>query len=428
MAQKKNNIKEIHRIGYNMIKETIENKELELSVLGAMFINQDTAVKICSSCKDTDFSNINLRKVFLGAKKLIDKGDKINNISLWNALNRKYAIEIADIMGYSITDVFVDQHIRELKEIATKRRLQKVDYSDIEQVKAVITELERENTIVEDNAILSIDDLTGNILIYYEKGADPGKSTGWTALDEYYNISLGQITIVTGIPGAGKSEFIDSLMINLSELHNWRIAYFSPENFPIERHIRKIIEKKTGFPFFEGVNPRLSKTELEYCINEIREYFYFLNPRPENRNINFILSQVRQLVINKNINCFVLDPWNELESERPETMRETEYISNCLMKIKAFAVFHNIHIWIIAHPTKLSKDSKGDYPVPTPYDIYGSSNWRYKADNCIAVHRPVWDSLLTEIYIQKIRFRDNGKIGKVNFSFNIINSQYKEMT
>ena len=39
----------------------------------------------------------------------------------------------------------------------------------------------------------------------------------------------GELTIVTGVPNSGKSEWIDALLANLTELHGWTFAMCSME-------------------------------------------------------------------------------------------------------------------------------------------------------------------------------------------------------
>jgi hypothetical protein len=51
--------------------------------------------------------------------------------------------------------------------------------------------------------------------VLWEKGNAKGFSTGYEEVDELYSVVPGQITIVTGIPSSGKSEFVDQIMINL---------------------------------------------------------------------------------------------------------------------------------------------------------------------------------------------------------------------
>ena len=48
---------------------------------------------------------------------------------------------------------------------------------------------------------------------------------------EYFNqVVPGELTIVTGIPNSGKSEWIDALLCNLNETAGWKFALCSMEN------------------------------------------------------------------------------------------------------------------------------------------------------------------------------------------------------
>jgi twinkle protein len=60
----------------------------------------------------------------------------------------------------------------------------------------------------------------------------------------------------------------------------------------------------------------------------------------------------------------------------------------------------------------MQKDSSGNYPIPTPYDVSGSAHWRNKADNCLAVWRDLSnpDGQEVQIHIQKIRFKENATL------------------
>ncbi|CAE7884825.1 unnamed protein product, partial [Symbiodinium microadriaticum] len=49
-----------------------------------------------------------------------------------------------------------------------------------------------------------------------------GVSTGWANLDQLYRPVRGEVTVVTGTPGSGKSEFLFSLALNLAMTHGWR--------------------------------------------------------------------------------------------------------------------------------------------------------------------------------------------------------------
>jgi twinkle protein len=54
-----------------------------------------------------------------------------------------------------------------------------------------------------------------------------------------------------------------------------------------------------------------------------------------------------------------------------------------------------------------------------------SAAWRNKADNCITVFRQK-DSNEVDIHVQKIRFKDVGKIGMVTLKYDIVTGIYSE--
>jgi twinkle protein len=333
-------------------------------------------------------------------------------------MGNEWEYDLGVVHHYGITDVMLDQHIGQLKELSNQRKLATISQSnDFDEIKDIIDEIESDST--QQSVIINQDQIEEEIYKYYNKGGEKGDSTGWKVLDEYYTISKGQISIVTGIPSHGKSEWLDAVAVNLVKNRKWKFLFFSPENFPVHRHVRKLMEKHSGYPFFEGITPRLSKENMKNNVDWINEHFYFMNPDPGQRTIEFLLTQIND------VDGFILDPWNELEARRPDGMTETEYISQCLMKIKAMAIHKNIHIWIVAHPTKLQKTERGNYPVPTPYDISGSANWRNKADNCISIYRENMAHRIS-VHVQKVRFKDNGKPGVVELVYDLVSGRFSE--
>lgn len=269
------------------------------------------------------------------------------------------------------------------------------------------------------------EDLAQNVLTLHQSGRQPGVSTGWQDVDPLYTVRPGEMTVVTGIPNSGKSNWLDCLIINIAKEHGWRFGIFSPENQPLEEHAASLIEKYAHVPFDKGPSPRLSREDVDISMSWLNEKISWVLPGDdESWGLQNILDKARYLVKKRGINGFILDPWNEIEHQRPQNMNETEYISDCLGKIRKFAREHSIHFWIVAHPTKLRKQDNGEYEVPTPYDVSGSANWRNKADNCITVYRHMQSReeaqtspKPVEIHVQKIRFKQVGHLGRADLDY-----------
>jgi twinkle protein len=261
----------------------------------------------------------------------------------------------------------------------------------------------------------------------YRDGLRPGDPTGWDSLNRFYTVAPKQMTVVTGIPNMGKSEWLDALLVNLAIRDDWHFAIYSPENHPIELHISKLVEKFVGAPFGRGPTTRMDVECAKEASLWILERFIFLEP--DYRDYASLLeAAVRYRCAGKKFGV-VLDPWNALEHKRPSGMSETEYVSAALTYMTQWTRAADLHLWVVAHPSKIYKDANsGKRPVPTPYDIAGSAHWYNKSDCVIAVHRDLTaGNDLTEIHIQKVRFKHIGRIGAAELRYERVTGRYSDI-
>ena len=288
-----------------------------------------------------------------------------------------------------------------------------------------LKDLIEHSTAIPIEGISTVNDVYPEIIALYEEGQPGGHTTGWPKMDPFYTVREGEFTVVTGIPSHGKSEFIDAMLIQLSVLHEWKHALFSPENYPLQGHVAKLVKKYLRKQFGKGYTTRMTIDELEGALPWLNDHFYFISHSADNLRLDDILEKAKISIFRYGIRSISIDPWNEIDHSRPQGKSETEYVSECLTKIRRFARLYKVHIWLIAHPTKMYRDASGNYPVPTPYDISGSAHFRNKADNCITVWRDIADeSKKVEIHIQKVRFREVGKVGMCEFQYNVATGRY----
>lgn len=277
--------------------------------------------------------------------------------------------------------------------------------------------------------VITMDDMYEDIIQYYEHGYPKGVETKIPGLDELLTFMPGQLTIVTGIPGSGKSEFIDYIMTQLSFNHKWPFAVCSFENQPPAIHASKLMEKFTGKSFAprKEYGHRINKMDFESSIILVDEYYHFINIDQVDITLTGILQKSRELVTRKGIKGLLIDPWNYIEHKIPEGYTETQYISQCLTDMKLFAVKNGVHIFLVAHPSKMYKDKQtGKHEIPTMYSISGSAHFFNKADNGLCIHRD-FGSDLVEIYVQKVRYSWLGKIGFCSFTYDTFTRQYKSV-
>jgi twinkle protein len=217
------------------------------------------------------------------------------------------------------------------------------------------------------------------------------------------------------------------MLTNLAMSQGWTFAVCSPENLPLERYAASLLELYLGTPFSAGTAQRMTGEIFEQAKTWLDAHVSFLLPEEESPTVAHLLDLARTQVFRMGVKGVVIDPWNELDHSRTSHLQETEYISQALSQIRRFARQHQVHMWLVAHPTKLQKGNDGHYPVPTAYDIAGSAHWRNKADNVLSVWRDVTASdHRVQVHVQKIRFREVGRVGKIELVFDPLTGRFQE--
>lgn len=243
----------------------------------------------------------------------------------------------------------------------------------------------------------------------YENGYGALFDTGWRTVDKLFKIRRKELSIVTGIPGSGKSEFIDALAVNMAKRHGWKFAICSFEN-PPEQHIAKLAHRIVGKRFFGKEGQRMSQDELNAALDWIDEHFLFIAPGGYNTttDIEWILEKAQAAVKRHGIDGLIIDPYNEID--RDYRIQETEHVNVMLKQLKRFTHLNEIHTWLVAHPAKPKPQAAGEAEqVPNLYSISGSANFRNRADIGLTVHRPRdmetgERSNLAEVHVTKVRF------------------------
>jgi twinkle protein len=263
-------------------------------------------------------------------------------------------------------------------------------------------------------------DYSGRLYEVYRHGLSKGLSTGMQDVDDLFTINPGRLTIVTGYPGAGKSELVDQVMVNMAKNNSWKFAIASFENPPYI-HIAKLAEKIVGKPFHDGPTPRMTPQELQSAIDFINDHFVFLESKDGDLpTIDSIMDRTKQAVMRLGVRGLVVDPYNYIH--RDKTAAEYEWISEMLTRMANFARSHDLHIFFVAHPTKIAPREDGTYMVPKGQQISGSSAWFSKADIGITVHRPAMGG--TEIHCWKVRFKWEGKMGACLLDYDLPTGRY----
>ena len=270
------------------------------------------------------------------------------------------------------------------------------------------------------NSIFSKEQVKDSVFNLYYNGLPRGLGIGIKVVDNLIRWETGRLSVITGVPNLGKSEFIDFMLVRLNRLHGWKTLYFSPENYPIGYHLQKLVSKISCKRFDKN---EMTENELYNTIDYISENFFFCNYETVD-TLDGILACALQLKQEKDIKVLVIDPYNRIAHNRPANLTETEYISKLLDTLSNFAKKNDVLIHLVAHPRKI-QCKEGVFEVPNYYDINGSANFANKTDYCIAVHRKDLDQN-TEIHVHKVKFKNLGCQGIAQLKYYVDSGNYYE--
>lgn len=238
-------------------------------------------------------------------------------------------------------------------------------------------------------------------------------SVGIPGFDKYMRLRLGDFSVVTGTPGHGKTTFVNDILCRiLTNYRGLKVAIASFEQSPQSDHRRNLRTWHAG-----KLEVRMSEEEIAAADAFIDEKFVFIVPDDDDDvTLDWVLERAATAAIRHGVKIVVLDPWNEMDHERPKDMSLTEYTGFAIKQFKKFARKYQVHLMVVAHPAKMHRSKDGKYPIPTLYDISDSAHWYNKPDYGFVVHRDTDGS--SSVIIAKSRYQDQlGELGIIDVAF-----------
>ncbi len=252
-------------------------------------------------------------------------------------------------------------------------------------------------------------------------GFADGAKAGIDSLDNLITWHPG-LAVVTGVPGSGKSELVDQIMVSLTENNRWRWAVFSPENSG-ELHVSKLAAKRARAAII-GDEVLADEEDYQSAREWIDENFLFL-PAEAGTSVRSILDRadacIAQLKPEGGFGL-VIDPWNYI-SDNGGTASETDRVNSLLAQLQVWALENNALCVVIAHPTKEGGQSGGI----GPYSISGSAHWYNRATYLLAVHADK-DTFETEVHVHKVRFKWFGTTGVATMKWDLSTGRYESIS
>lgn len=296
-----------------------------------------------------------------------------------------------------------------------------------------------ENSVVKKqrfpvSGTFTVTDLMPEIMNLYENGLPDTyfpKSDCFGGLKYIYSTMRGQVNVGTGIPSHGKSTFTDWYVLNMIKDYNMKASWFSPEHSPMGLYQSSLIEKTIGKNFWgksQGKQvQRVSKDEIQQYHDWANEKIYLTDAvNGDFPTWDWLFEKFKEQMYSFGIDIFIIDAFNKVLLPSGNRLEE---IAKVLTKLTHFAQSNNVIVFLVAHPTKMKKDDKGIYPIPTLYDVSGSADFRNMTHNGYTIYRYFEDEEgtvnETEFINMKTKFSFQGKMQEsVKFKYCIENGRF----
>lgn len=242
--------------------------------------------------------------------------------------------------------------------------------------------------------------------------------TGWGTLDQHLSMFAGCFEVLTGIPGHGKTTWAINRAVNVARLYGWRTAIFSPE-MPTVPHLHNKMRRIASGRSLEAL--LRDAEQLRATDRFLNDHFVFADTDPEagqdadEHTLDWVSDRFADAVHRYGIRHAIIDPWNEVEHDRPAHETMPDYIGRGIRQLKALAKRYQVHLTVIVHPTKAVG---GESPrMPNLYDCEGSAHWYNKPDLGVVVGRDPENDGQTIVRVAKVRFDETGSRGDVSMRY-----------
>ena len=253
--------------------------------------------------------------------------------------------------------------------------------------------------------VTTFKDIEHEVTDFVQHGFKKGYQVGLPNFDQIFSTYTGQFITVTGIPSSGKSDFVDQMVVGYNNNYGWKTAFASPENAPTYLHAHKLMRK-----VWQDM-PRKSDigtAKWKQVAQHVNDNFFFIDM--ERYTLETVLRKGAELVKRKGIKCLVIDPFNKIRDVDAVSDDVNRYTMDYLTKIEIFAKKYDVLVFIVAHPTKMYKDSNGKIEEPTMYNIKGGGEWYDASYHGILVHRDYQEKTV-KAKVLKVKFQNLGDNG-----------------
>lgn len=420
-----------------------QNVDAEMSLLGAVLIDEEVLADITEHVKPKDFYDKRHAVIYDAMMRLYEKNKPVDLLTLTDELKRKKELDeiggsayLTELTNYVPTAAHAESYAEIVAQKAVRRRLIKASgeiselgYDEATSTQELLQQAEAELFAVSDQSLKQ--DLTSleSILtdsfdrleeLHRNKGQLRGVRTGYRDLDNMTaGLQRSDLIILAARPAMGKTTLVTNLMYNVATIAKQSVLFFSLE-MSKEQLVDRMLADASGVDSWNIRTGNLSDedfSKLSEAMGEMAEAPIFIDDTP-GLSVLEMRTKARRAAHDQPLGLIIIDYLQLMQGSGRNDGNRVQEVSEISRGLKLIARELNVPVIALS---QLSRTVENRSPqIPQLADLRESGSIEQDADIVMFIYREAYYNPeterenITDLIIAKHR---NGPVGKVELYF-----------
>lgn len=420
-----------------------QNLDAEMSLLGAVLIDEETLPDVSELVIPDDFYDKRHATIFTAMLRLYEKHRPVDLLTLTDELKRKGGLEkiggadyLTELTNYVPTAAHAEAYAEMVASKAFRRRLIKASseitelgYQEEANVQELLEKAEAELFSVSDRSLkqdlVSIENILTDSFdrieeLHRNKGQLRGVRTGYRDLDaKTAGLQPADLIVLAARPSMGKTTLVTNLAYNVATIEHKAVLFFSLE-MSKEQLVDRMLADASGVDAWNIRTGNLTEddfTKLSDAMGELAEAPIFIDDTP-GLSVLEMRTKARRAAHEQPLGLVVVDYLQLMQSANRADGNRVQEVSEISRGLKLLARELNVPVIALS---QLSRSVESRSPqIPQLADLRESGSIEQDADIVMFIYREAYYNPdtdrenITDLIIAKHR---NGPTGRIELYF-----------
>ncbi|MDB5180178.1 MAG: replicative helicase [Candidatus Saccharibacteria bacterium] len=420
-----------------------QNLDAEMSLLGAVLIDEETLADISEHVKPHDFYDKRHGLIYDAMMRLYEKHKPVDLLTLTEELKKKNDIEtiggsayLTELTNYVPTAAHAEAYAELVAQKAIRRRLIKASgdiselgYDEETSTAELLEQAEAELFSVSDQSLkqdlVSIESILTESFdrmeeLHRNKGQLRGVRTGYRDLDTMTaGLQRSDLIILAARPAMGKTTLVTNLAYNVATIAKQPVLFFSLE-MSKEQLVDRMLSDASGVDSWNIRTGNLSDddfSKLSDAMGEMAEAPIFIDDTP-GVSVLEMRTKARRAAHEQPLGLIIIDYLQLMQGSGRDNGNRVQEVSEISRGLKLLARELNVPVIALS---QLSRSVESRNPqIPQLADLRESGSIEQDADIVMFIYREEYYNpdtdrkQITDLIIAKHR---NGPTGKIELFF-----------